>query len=59
MLRPDEPQAASSIEGSIQRIIFAASLATRPYWVAVLYSICQVPSISLPRHQNLMPCGVS
>ncbi len=57
MLRPEEPQAASSIEGSIQRIILPASLAMRPYSVAVLYSICQGPSISLPRHQNLMACG--
>src|SRR6476659_7526755 len=59
MLRPDDPQAASSIVGSIHRIIFAASLATSPYCVAVLYSICQGPSISLPRHQNLMSCGFS
>ena len=57
MLRPEDPQAASSIDGSTQRIILAASLAMRPYSVAVLYSICQGPSISLPRHQNLMPCG--
>ncbi len=59
MLRPEEPQAASSIVGSIQRISFAASFATMPYCVAVLYSICQGPSISLPRHQNLTSCGFS
>src|SRR5215468_7323480 len=59
MRRPDEPQAASSIEGSIHFIILAASRAMRPYSWAVLASICQGPSISLPRHQNFTPCGLS
>ena len=59
MVRPDEPQAASSIEGSIHFIILAASVAMRPYSVAVFISICHQPSISLPRHQNLMSCGLS
>ena len=31
----------------------------RPYSVAVFISICHQPSISLPRHQNLMSCGLS
>ena len=59
MLRPEEPQAASSIEGSIHFIILEASVAMRPYSVAVFISICHGPSISLPRHQNLMSCGFS
>src|SRR5918995_7189320 len=59
MVRDDEPQAASSIMGSTSFIILAASVATRPYSVGVLRSICQGPSISLPRHQNLTPCGSS
>src|SRR3981081_2119113 len=59
MLRAEEPQAASSMVGSIHRIILAASRATAPWAVAVLYSICQGPSISLPRHQSLTLCGFS
>ena len=59
MLRPEEPTAASSIDGSTIRISFAASVATRPYSVAVFEPICQGPSISLPRHQNFTPCGAS
>ena len=59
MLRPDDPTAASSIDGSMIFISFAASVATRPYSVAVFAPICQGPSISLPRHQNLTACGAS
>ena len=59
MLRPEEPTAASSIDGSMIRISFAASVAMRPYSVAVFEPICQGPSISLPRHQNFTPCGSS
>src|SRR5215467_14550676 len=57
--RPEEPHAASSIEPSAHFIILAASAAIRPYSCAVLASICQGPSISLPRYQNLTPCGCS
>ena len=53
----EEPQATSSIESSVHFIIFAASLATLPYSVAVLWHICQGPSISLPKHHNLMLKG--
>ena len=53
MLRPDEPQAASSMVGSTHFIILAASAAMRPYSGGVFAPICQGPSISLPRHQNL------
>src|SRR4030095_10323680 len=59
MRRPDEPQAASSMEGSIHFIILAASWAMRPYSTAVLASICHGPSISLPRPQNFTACGLS
>ena len=45
------------MEGSTQRMIFAASCAMRPYSAAVLAQVCQGPSISLPRHQNFTPCG--
>ena len=55
----DEPQAASSIVGSVSLIIFAASVAMRPYSSAVLAPICHEPSISLPRHQNFTSCGFS
>ena len=50
MERPDEPQATSSIPGSIIRMARAVSVATRAYSSAVLWPICQGPSISLPRH---------
>ena len=52
------PRARSS--GSIQLMSLAASSrdACRIRF-AVLASICQGPSISLPRHQNLTPCGFS
>ena len=59
MLRPDEPHAASSMVGSTHFIILAASVAMRPYSAGVFAPICQGPSISLPRHQNLTPCGCS
>ena len=59
MLRPDEPHAASSMVGSTHFISLAASAAMRPYSAGVFAPICQGPSISLPRHQNLMPCGRS
>ena len=59
MLRPDDPQAASSTEGSTQRITFAVSTAIRPYSSAVFDPVCHGPSISLPRHQNFTLCGCS
>ncbi len=59
MLRLDEPQAVSVTPGSTQRMTLAVSCATRPYSSAVFWQICHGPSISLPRHQNLMPCGFS
>ena len=59
MLREDEPQAASSIVGSIHFMSLAASAAIRPYSHAVFVSICHGPSISLPRHQNFTLCGFS
>ena len=57
MVRPEEPQAASSIAGSTHFIILAVSAARRPYSGGVFASICQGPSISLPRHQSFTPCG--
>ena len=57
MSRLEEPQAASWMVGSTIRITLAVSSATRPYSSAVLSAICQGPSISLPRHQSLTPCG--
>ena len=59
MLRPDEPTAASSMVGSVRRMSFAASVATRPYSAAVLLPICHGPSTSFPRHQNLTAWGFS
>ena len=53
----EEPHATTSMESSVHFIIFAASLATRPYSYAVLRPICHGPSISLPRHHSLMPKG--
>ena len=41
------------------RIWRAASAAFIPYSLAVMCPICQVPSISLPRHQYFTPCGFS
>ena len=52
MLRPEEPQAASSTFGSSHVISLAVSAAIRPYSVAVLAAICQSPSSSLPRHRS-------
>ena len=57
--RPEDPEAAISIELSAQRMILAARAATRPYSSGVSAPVCQGPSISLPRHQNLTPCGLS
>lgn len=54
---PDDPHATSSTSGSIWRMARAVSAATRPYSSAVLWPVCQGPSISLPRHQSLMPKG--
>src|SRR4030095_13790702 len=41
------------------RICRAASTAFRPYSTAVMWPICQVPSISLPRQNCLTPHGDS
>ena len=51
------PQATSSMPGSTSRMALPASRAARPYSAAVLWPICQGPSISLPRHQTLTPYG--
>src|SRR5260221_717257 len=47
----------SRVVGSTIRICRAESLALRPYSRAVMWPICQGPSISLPRHQKRTPCG--
>src|SRR5580700_2767421 len=57
--RCDDPQAANWIDESTHFMTLAASVAARPYSVAVFWQICQGPSISFPRHQNLTPCGQS
>src|SRR5512135_2711271 len=54
---PEEPQATSSMVGSIHFMVLAVSTASRPYSSAVLAPICQGPSISLPRHHSLTPYG--
>ena len=51
------PHATSSIDGSTSRMALPVSAASRPYSSAVLWPICQGPSISLPRHHTLMPYG--
>ena len=43
--------------GSTRRIALAVSAAIRPYSPAVLWPICQSPSISLPRHHTRTSCG--
>lgn len=40
-------------------ISLPVSAAARPYSFAVLWPICQGPSISFPRHHSLMLCGSS
>ena len=57
MLAPDDPHATSSMAGSTSRIALAVSAATLPYSAAVLWPICQSPSISLPRHHTRTSCG--
>ena len=49
------PTTHSSIDGSTSRIALPASAASRPYSTAVFCPTCHGPSISLPRHQSLMP----
>ena len=41
------------------RICRAVSIALRPYSRAVMWPICQGPSISFPRHQERTLCGCS
>jgi hypothetical protein len=48
---PLDPQAISCTLRSMIRICFATSRALRPYSRACSWPICQLPSISLPRHQ--------
>src|SRR5215469_740154 len=55
----EEPQTISSSDLSNARSALATSLARRPYSCAVLWPICQGPSISLPRHQCLTPNGAA
>src|SRR4029450_4663808 len=55
--RAEEPQDETTIEGSTHFMTLPASAAMRPYSVAVFLQICQGPSISFPRHQNLTPGG--
>ncbi len=43
--------------GSTVRMARAVSPASRAYSEAVLWPVCQGPSISLPRHQSLMSYG--
>lgn len=57
MDRLEEPQATSSTDGSSCRMARAVSAARRPYSAAVLWPVCQGPSISLPRHHSRMPKG--
>ncbi len=55
MARLEEPQATRSRSASIMRMARAVWSAMRPYSAAVIWPICQGPSISLPRHHSLMP----
>ena len=50
MSEEDDPHTTSSMVGSIMRMARAVSVARRAYSAAVLWPICQGPSISLPRH---------
>ena len=53
--------AGGELDASDRSSASSSPLPSRPgrIAVAVLYSICQGPSISLPRHQNLTSCGFS